>query len=47
MRLVMHLNPEPGPLIASARGEAPRLDSDAEEFYATPIRLGEYPCSPK
>ncbi len=41
----MHLIPDPVRVLqAASTPGAPRVDLDAEEFYTTPERIGEYPC---
>lgn len=48
LRLQLHLTPDLGRMIEAATDpEAPRLDPDAEEFYTTPQRIGDFPCPPR
>jgi len=44
IRVQEHRNPDPDQLLASARGQAPPVDSDADEFYEPPIFVGDFPC---
>lgn len=42
--LRMHRNPEPGHLIAAARGVVATLDLESDEFYDTTVLVGDFPC---
>lgn len=47
LRWQLHLIPSIDHLVAAATDpDAPPLNPDAEEFYTTPQRIGDFPCNP-
>ncbi len=48
LRLQLHLMPEVDRMVQAALDpDAPRIDLDADEFYTTPQRIGDFPCPPR
>lgn len=48
LRLQLHLIPSVEQLIDAATDpDSPPFDADAEEFYTTPQRIGDFPCPPQ